>query len=473
MQRPTKFEIKGLFGSRDITLEINSDALILVGPNGIGKSSVTNIFYFFVSRQWSRLAEYDFSEVAIWFGNEEVRAARADITGLSHLNKVIGNFAPSSRLSVHLEKLRSEGLLEEFISSRRMSTQSRNKFADVLAVAIEEVRHLQMSLTRRISSLEEDDIFPAPRINVERELSKRLPGRSLYLPTYRRIEKDLKEIFPDLEDRLRTSVRPGYPLTIKRSAKHYVDLVSFGMEDVRSNIDLKIRFLRDYSLSQFNELSGLYLRDVIKGTADEYSPSQIESLDENALSVILGRVSEQVLSVEDKELLRAKIVDMKGKKRSDMEVNDLYLAHYFSRLMSASADISEQETEVSAFVDVCNAYLKPGKAMVYDDTKFTVSIIDNGGRSIDLSMLSSGEKQVVSLFSHLYLDDADNQIVIIDEPELSLSVPWQKRFLTDILDSKHCSFVLSVTHSPFIYQNRLKSSAVDLRRKTSNSIKGA
>ena len=473
MQRPTKFEIKELFGNRDITLEINSDALILVGPNGIGKSSVTNIFYFFVSRQWSRLAEYDFSEVAIWFGDEEIRAERADIAGLSQLDKVVGNFAPSSRISGYLDKLRAEGLLEEFISSNRMKPQSRYKYADVLAVPAEEVRHLQLALVRRISTIAEDDIFSAPRIDIERALSQRLPGRSLYLPTYRRIEKDLKEIFPDLEDRLRASGRPGSPLTIKRSAKHCVDLVSFGMEDVRSNIDLKSRFLRDYSLSQFNDLSGLYLRDVIKGTADQYSPSQIKGLDENALSVILGRVSEQVLSAEDKELLRAKIVDMKGKRRSDMEVNDLYLAHYFSRLMSASADISSQETEVSAFVDVCNAYLNPGKSMVYDDTKFTVSIIDDRGRNIDLSMLSSGEKQVVSLFSHLYLDDSDNQIVIIDEPELSLSVPWQKRFLTDILGSRHCSFVLSVTHSPFIYQNSLKSSAVDLRRKTSRSGKDA
>ena len=85
---------------------------------------------------------------------------------------------------------------------------------------------------------------------------------------------------------------------------------------------------------------------------------------------------------------------------------------------------------------------------------------------IDLSMLSSGEKQVFSLFLHLYLDNAKDQTVIIDEPELSLSVPWQKRFLTDILDSAPCSFIMAVTHSPFIYQNRLKDTAVDLRQKT-------
>jgi energy-coupling factor transporter ATP-binding protein EcfA2 len=468
MQRPTKFEIKGLFGSRDVTLPIEGDALILVGPNGIGKSSVANIFYFFVSRQWSRLAEYDFSEVAIWFGADEVRAARADITGLSQLDKLIGGVSPSSRMSGLLEKLRASGLLEDFISRKKFSPRDREKFSEVLGIEAEEVRHFQYSVMRRLSTWAEDDLFAAPRINVEKKLTQYIQSRTLYLPTFRRIEKDLREIFPDLEERLRSSTRLDSAFKFTRTEKHYVDLVSFGMEDVRSNIDAKTRYLRDYSLAQFNDLSGLYLRDVIKGTADQYSPAQIATLDEDGLSVILGRVSEQVLSDEDKSLLRSKILEIRGKKRKDMEVNDLYLAHYFSRLMSASADISAQETEILAFVDVCNAYLTPGKKIVYDDTKFSVAIMDEQGRPLDLSMLSSGEKQVVSLFSHLYLDNTRNQIVIIDEPELSLSVPWQKRFLTDILDSEHCSFILAVTHSPFIYQNRLKGNAVDLRRRTTS-----
>lgn len=469
MQTPTRFEIKGLFGNLDIDLQIETNALILVGPNGIGKSSVTNIFYFFISRQWTRLAEYDFTEVSIWFGDEEIKAAREDITGLSQLDKLTRTIPPSSRILKYIEKLRDEGLLEEFLLSR-MNTKTREKFASSLGIPMEEVRHLQGSLMRRLSSFgEESDIFATPRINVERQLAQRIPGRTLYLPTYRRIEKDLRDIFPELEEHVRSTYHGSAKGKFARSAHHYVDLVSFGMEDVRANIDAKTRFLRDYSLAQFNDLSGLYLRDVIKGTADQYSPKQISSLDEDSLAVILGRVSEEVLSGEEKNLLRSKILGMKGKRRSLMEVNDLYLAHYFTRLMSASADISAQEADIISFVDVCNAYLKPGKEMVYDDTRFTVKIIDERGRPIDISMLSSGEKQVVSLFSHLYLDDTENQVVIIDEPELSLSVPWQKRFLTDILNSKRCSFIFSVTHSPFIYQNNLRSSAIDLRLKTSSA----
>jgi predicted ATP-dependent endonuclease of OLD family len=339
-----------------------------------------------------------------------------------------------------------------------------------LNISSDEVRFLHTSLLRRYAtSTSNNDLFSRPRLALEHALIEFIPNRTLYLPTYRRIEKDLKEIFPDLEERFRGRIEGRSALQFARSSAHYIDLVSFGMEDVRTNVEARMRALRDYSLEQFNALSARYLKDVIKGTADQYSPAQIASLSEENLAAILNRVSEQVLSSEDKDLLRTKITEMKGKRKNQLDVNDLYLAHYFTRLIRANAEISKQETEIVAFVDVCNAYLQPGKSIVYDETKFSLQIIDDDGISIDLSVLSSGEKQVVSLFSHLYLDDARDQIVIIDEPELSLSVPWQKRFLTDILASNHCSFVLSVTHSPFIYQNRLEKCAIDLRRRITSA----
>lgn len=466
---PTKFEIKGLFGNRDISIPINGNSLILVGPNGIGKSSVVNIFYFFISRQWGRLIEYDFEEVAVWFGSEELRAARSDITGLSQMSNLIRDISPSSRIFALIEKLKSYGMLEDFLTDRKMRPQARERYANALGVAPEEIRHLQYSLFRRVNSIDDGDLFSKPRIDVEKQLSRYITGRTLYLPTYRRIEKDLREISPALEEQFRASMREHGPFRFSRSSKYYVDLVSFGMDDVRSNIDKRTRALRDHSLSRFNELSALYLRDVIRGNADQYSSSQIASLNDDSLSIILGRVSEHILSDEDKGLLRTRILGMRSKHKDHMEPIDLYLAHYFSRLMDVSSDISDKETDISSFVEACNAYLNPAKQLVYDDTKFTISIVDDRGKPLDLSMLSSGEKQVVSLFSHLYLDEVGGQVVIIDEPELSLSVPWQKRFLQDILDSNRCEFLLSVTHSPFIYQNRLRTSAVDLRKKTSVS----
>ncbi|MDP4540967.1 AAA family ATPase [Qipengyuania sp. DY56-A-20] len=467
MRTPKEFHVLGLFGISDVRIKIPGSSLVLVGPNGIGKSTVSNIFYFFISRQWNRLAEYKFSSVALIFDDgQEITAAREDITGLSQIDNALNRLHPDSRFFGYIDKLRSEGLLEEFVAKGRNSLALRRRVAEVLEVSPDEARNVVMLLRRRIF-VEEDDVslFSKPRIEVEKKLSAIFNGRTLYLPTFRRIEKDIKDIFPDYEQRIRSSESS---LTSPRSAPHYIDLVSFGMEDVRKSINKKLRFLRDYSLTQFNELSGLYLRDVIRGKAHEYSHKEISSLDDDRLSVILGRVSEQVLSQRDKDLLRDKIVGLKSRKAGPTELNESYLAHYFTRLMGVSSDISKQEADIVSFCDVCNEYLRPSKEMVYNDSRFTVEIVDAGGRPIDLSVLSSGEKQVVSLFAHLYLDESSDQIVVIDEPELSLSVPWQKRFIADIAESPHCRFVFAVTHSPFIYEKLPKNSAVDLRRYISS-----
>jgi predicted ATP-binding protein involved in virulence len=69
--------------------------------------------------------------------------------------------------------------------------------------------------------------------------------------------------------------------------------------------------------------------------------------------------------------------------------------------------------------------------------------------------LSSGEKQIVSLFSHLYLTNKHDYLVLIDEPELSLSVKWQKTFLEDVRKGAFCNGLVAVTHSPFIFDNSL------------------
>lgn len=80
--------------------------------------------------------------------------------------------------------------------------------------------------------------------------------------------------------------------------------------------------------------------------------------------------------------------------------------------------------------------------------------------------LSSGEKQIVSIFSQLYLEYEKRFVILFDEPELSLSLFWQQDLLPDIMKSDKCVFMLSVTHSPFIYDNELRNNAVALSTYT-------
>lgn len=460
------FEVSGLFGNRKITLRSVENVLILVGPNGIGKSTVINAFYFFVTRQWSRLLQYAFDEVAVFTSEGEIRASRDEISEKQRLQMVLSDLHPGSRPARMVERLSESNLFEEFITKRAISLTERKRFADVLSTSTSEIVSLHTYLSRRLLETQErQDRHPA-RTQLENALLRLLPGRTLYLPTYRRIEKDLKDIFPGLDEKFRGYLSSESGQKFVRSANHYVDLVSFGMEDVRENIARRTGGMRDYSLKQYNELSALYLRDVIRGKGDAFTAKDINQLTETRITEILSRVSEHALPDDDKNLLLKKVKGIQNKKKANIAVEDRFLAHYFTRLVAVSEEIAERERDIAAFVEVCNAYLNPGKKMVYDEIAFSIKIEDQEGTPIDLSALSSGEKQIVSLFSHLYLDELRNQVVVIDEPELSLSVLWQKRFLQDILDTGRVSFLVAVTHSPFIYDNALKKAAIDVRRVT-------
>ncbi|XDA97995.1 AAA family ATPase [Sulfitobacter sp. LCG007] len=461
--KPSRFKIKNLYGNVNVDLSFKDRCSILVGPNGVGKSTVANLFYFLISRQWAKLTDYKFDEISLYFDNEVVSFKRDEITGLSRMEDLLSSISPSSRYFEVIEKLRKEGALEEFLidfnSSNRAISSWRGRFDSQLSS--DEFRHFLFNIRRRMDR-DDDDLLSLPRRNVEAQLDRHLQGRTLYLPTYRRIEKDLRDISPEIGKKFGSSSSSEIELT--RSSRYYVDLVSFGMNDVRERLSSLARELRDFSLAQFNNLSGIYLKDVIRGDAEDDDVSEIMGLTDGELNTILGRVSEHVLTRSDKLLLQQKIQSIREEGASRLDIRDRYLAHYFSRLIIVNKEISEREADILSFVETCNKYLTPRKEIVYDDTNFSTSVVDERSGAIDISMLSSGEKQVMSVFAHLYFDEAFIQTVIIDEPELSLSVPWQKRFLTDILNSGKCDFLLAVTHSPFVYQNELRPFATDLRR---------
>lgn len=152
----------------------------------------------------------------------------------------------------------------------------------------------------------------------------------------------------------------------------------------------------------------------------------------------------------------------KVKNGDNLDEHAKVICHYFIKLLDFQQELQKNEDSISRFCEVCSEYMVD-KTFIYDSPSFSFNIKadcpDGNQREVELKQLSSGEKQIVSLFSHLYLSGGKKYFVLIDEPELSLSVPWQRRFLTDIKNGGFCSGLVAVTHSPFIYDNELKKYA--------------
>ena|ERR1700722_11924 len=169
MEEISEFRIVGLFGKSDVTLSIHQNKIILVGPNGIGKSSVVSIFYLFLSRQWSRLIDYNFLELSIIIGGEQISARREEITGLSEMKRISRDFPPDSRISRMVNRFNEAGLLEKFLNTNRFTTLDRRQFADILNIPLTEVQSFQRALHRRMST--EADLLPFPRVPLEHTLA--------------------------------------------------------------------------------------------------------------------------------------------------------------------------------------------------------------------------------------------------------------------------------------------------------------
>ena len=90
------------------------------------------------------------------------------------------------------------------------------------------------------------------------------------------------------------------------------------------------------------------------------------------------------------------------------------------------------------------------------DVETGYQILTAAGTSLPLHCLSSGEQHELVLLHELLFDVQPGSLILIDEPELSLHVTWQKDVLPELLEIAQLSdldFVLA-THSTYIVGDR-------------------
>ena len=67
--------------------------------------------------------------------------------------------------------------------------------------------------------------------------------------------------------------------------------------------------------------------------------------------------------------------------------------------------------------------------------------------------LSSGEKQMLAIMLTVLVQDRQNYVLFMDEPEVSLHVDWQKRLIDLLLELNPNVQIILTTHSPAVVMN--------------------
>ena len=444
-----KLEIIGLHGNRNLTIPIENNRLVLVGENGTGKSTVAYIFYYILTKQWVRLSNYSFKELRLYINDEKITILSDDIQ-----NSAITSLRNDKFSALCVEFMNKRNITsKEIIASDYLLNELRSYLLHFYGRA--PPREYMYDKILALSSYERNP--PSENLKkIENSIDDLFKCAVLFLPTFRRIEQDFKVIYPKLADEFK---RYNEDFDMHATDKKHMELVKFGMNDVVRMIKMTMGDFKDSFRKSLENLMGTYLKDILQQKHRDID-IEIEKISEK-LDITFQRIDENILSKEDKEVLRKTINEIISGK--DVSGDDYVIAHFLSKLIKINEDQSEKEKSVKDFIRVCNSYLEDRLKIEYDNAKFTVEVKtkykllnENAYKKIEFDDLSSGEKQIVSLFCHLNLSNQEEYFVIIDEPELSLSVPWQRKILPDIINSGKCSGLLAVTHSPFVFDNCLE-----------------
>jgi predicted ATPase len=441
-----RFEIKKLHGRKNFDLRIKDNTLILVGENGTGKSTVLQLFYYIMSGQWWSLLKYDFDSLKLTIDDIVYSINQSDLKLFRHRHS-------SKALKGLPASIRNELIMHgDYLSPYELERIS-DEYGIPPQFLLREIDHEFFIQDKK------PDVQSRKIGKIHEDIKNSINSQILYLPTYRRIEQELESIFKGFDDR---ELRKRERFVRRRTSfDTFVELVEFGMKDVDNAIVNKVSELEKFAREELNKLTVSYLGNIVEHEYMSIDLSKIKEAKDEDIENVISRIQEPILTRENKNRLRTIIGDVRNKGKS--EEHDRIVCHYFTKLMAFHQELEEKESNIVNFCDVCNEYME-NKTFRYNSSSYSFSITENyrnkGAQDIKLHQLSSGEKQIVSLFSHLYLSGGSrNYFVLIDEPELSLSVPWQRRFLKDIRSSDFCSGLVAVTHSPFIYENQLQQYA--------------
>ncbi|SDX21359.1 AAA family ATPase [Lysobacter enzymogenes] len=462
-----RFKINGLYGYKDVEINFHDNLLILIAGNGSGKTTVLNALHAFLRRRFYRLQSLDFLSIECEFCTltEPVLLRKESIGGVKgdaheRLTRLAGESGISEEdlydfihndymLGRESQAVRSSNIFRQLYSATPMD------YGDIYAALDSIVAGLSFNNTVELSAISDSVAAALGDADI------------LYLPTYRRIENPL--LSP------RTRMRKGYATTSSRhvaASRKSVPLdaggINFGLEDVELRLAQLSDDVERISNLEYRNASATIIDDALSGKIKFESASIAELPDLESLRRFLSRISrDSKLGVESHRV--SSVSDVQNEKRisaiaalyvsGDISAEDQRLLRYFlSRLGGVIEKTKETEAMLQRFVDACNSYLSDSneeKVFTYDQNLMRVAVINSWTRkSIPLSQLSSGEKQIVSILAKLYLYERQ-KLVLVDEPELSLSIDWQRRILPDMMRSGSVCQLLAITHSPFVFDNEL------------------
>lgn len=457
---PVQYELKsisvdGLNGFLNHEVKLKEEGITIIhGPNGCGKTTLLEMVMHFYNSDYNKLADMDFKKFKLIHEKLDNKNSETDEITFFKEKITVDQINDTNHLKSNLER----NLFKNNVNFFRFSFSINGKEKEVI---------LSKPLLDNGDSHYEDSFRRNIRLKYELDGDEivRIRNNDLIMDDIRYIDHD------DYDTHRQTLIKKRHKINdVMRAFKSLNFFMVKTQRLIYMPIDIKERERRNYS----NLMIERYAKDISQKIAtslaesNEKTASHNKSFPERLIQNInfYGNPSESENDIRNKyketqdkitKILNAGLLfreknialpDESLNKDNIKTVLSLYLQDLNEKL-SVYDDLLEK---IETFQEIVGKKIRNKDMKIHYEKGFYFTSKYGDNRELKLSELSSGEQHQIVLFYELIFLAESGTYYLIDEPEISLHVDWQRSFLDDIARVEKLrghKFIIA-THSPQI-----------------------
>jgi predicted ATP-binding protein involved in virulence len=437
-----KFSATNVYNYIPINLKFNDDLSIITGMNGTGKTTAIKLMHAVLCPNFKDILSIPFDSIELIFF---IKNEQTILTIIKKENSCSINIS-SIEESLEINDLNNQDI--ELLNYKHKSERT-----DINEVIFS--RYHDHPVIQYIKSL------PSPTfLGLDRKNESSLNDEEKYLFERRRLlsRSNSNEIFSKYKRQYKGSLSSSLIETELLVQQTYGRLKR--IED-RLTATLKDEIL----LSSFEYITfdENFRVNINNGFQEKRKLlSRRKEIKDSLIKIGYGENPNFISKLDDFFTKLQQLLDNLEKKGKDgIDIEWLINQAQIDKLSRIVEVIDNYNSKVSIGYKPLDEFLKIVNSFFIDSDKEIqvnkvgqLSVHNPNGESVTIDALSSGEMQLIILFANVTLSrfkgEKEQTLLIIDEPELSLHIRWQERFIDSLKKISTSTQFILATHSPDI-----------------------
>lgn len=430
-----KLIVKKLHGAYDYSVDFNNDITFLYGTNGCGKTTVLNITEAIITGMLFKLFEYKFETISLqYYGTKRDSSSHTIVIAMEDRKTILVKYA---------------GVEERIEFIRLDSDQRRSSDVEEISKPYFDKHPILNEMRKSFNYV----YLPLNRTMNFRNSMNFFENDFNYYHYSRQYRYGL---FRDFDDEFSYANKDYNISQIELLVYNNYNRVNAEIRTIESNFRTQV--LQSLLDVDTNANPEELVKSLIESHAFKITPAKINEVKNQYISILRELTSNDVDIHNCETFFDLLKNDMKSKEK--MDVTSWFRFKEFSRIQKtillAEKTRKAKEKAMSKFqlfIDTMNSFI----SQTDEHKEFVISPDGKIGFKTKLSQdiispqhLSSGEKQLLIFFANLIFSVDNNRvgIFVVDEPELSLHLTWQRIFVEKTMLINPNMQLVFATHSP-------------------------